>query len=82
MPFIFAWTSVLIACFIGAAVGFCKEWRKGPPPPTAIRWCRPSSTDPACVRARDNYERELAKQRYVREFMNPALSSQGAEPPP
>jgi hypothetical protein len=82
MPLVFRLLAALLAVGIGFVFGFCREWRKGPPPPIAIRWCKPSSTDPACAIALENYERQLAKERYVREFMNPALSSQAAEPPP
>lgn len=73
-----ALATALISFFFGVA----NEWHKHPPTPIAVRWCKPSSTDPACAIARENYERELAKERYVREFMQPALSSQAAEPPP
>ena len=75
--------TLVIACLIGMAVGFCNEWRKypHPTPETRIRWCRPSSTDPACKSALENYERELAKERYVREYLNPALSSTAGQPP-
>jgi hypothetical protein len=40
------------ALCIGAAAGFYKEWRKGPPPPVTVHYCTPASTDPPCVAAR------------------------------
>jgi hypothetical protein len=71
--FMFEWAALAIALWIGAAIGFYKEWHQPKAAPIGIRYCTRSSTDPACRSALERYDRQRA---------GVAGSSQGPEPTP
>jgi hypothetical protein len=52
MLWLFQGVLIALAIWVGAAAGVVKAWLAGPPPPTVVRYCAPSTADAGCVAAR------------------------------
>lgn len=59
----------MLALFLGLFLGFCVgyvqhelEKKRNPRPPITIHYCKPDSTDPHCVRARERHGERSAER--------------------